>query len=197
MLDNVSLFENQSVSKEGAIWKQALAKMLDPTSDMPPERKKQYEQKIYAKLKAGKRLTPKEMNYLKVNNPTMYNTARRIEIARQAFRERLKHCHSKEEVQDVIANQMKVVEAMSDADPDKEYMAAMVKNEADEFRDSKAYAKLPQKADYHKKGKMEDASDYKPKDEKDEDSYSGVGLLLQGQFQCNVIDGLAQSFSLL
>ena len=196
MLDHVSLFESEPVTREGAIWKEALAKVLDPTSDMSPEKKAQYEAKIRAKLKAGKRLTPKEMNYLKVNNPALYRTARRVEIARQAFRERLKHCHSKEEVEEVIAGQMRVVEAMPDADPDKEYMAAMVKHEADEFRASKAYEKLPQKVDHCKKGKMRDASEYEPKDEKDEDPYGGVGLLIQGRFQCSIIDGLAESIIL-
>lgn len=177
----------------GDIWKQAVDKLLDPTDGMSPEQKAQYETKIRQKLKAGKRLTTKEMNYLRVNNPSLYQTARRVEIARQGFRERMKHCRSKEEVQQVISGQVAVLEAMPKEDPDREYMAAMVKHEMDEFMQSKAYAKLPEKLDHRVKKKPQDASDYKPEDEQDESAYEGMGVLLQGQFQCGIIDGLAQS----
>lgn len=192
---NVSMQEKDSKMMKGVIWKEAMEKLLDPTSEMSPEQKAEYEAKIRMKLKTGKRLTAKEMNYLRVNNPTLYRTARRVEIARQGFRERLKHCRSKEEVQMVITGQMQVVEAMPKEDPDREYMAAMVKHEMDSFRQSKAYAKLPEKVDHRVKKKQQDASDYQPDDEEDESAYSGLGALMQGQFQCGIIDGLAQSFS--
>lgn len=194
-MENVSLQETEPTMTKGAIWKQALEKLLDPADEMSPEQKAQYEAKIRQKLKSGKRLTTEEMNYLRVNNPTLYRTARRVEIARQGLRERLKHCRSKEEVQRVISGQMAVLEAMPKEDPDRECMAAMVKHEVDEFKQSKAYARLPETLDHRVKKKTQDASDYKPEDEQDESAYEGMGTLMQGQFQCGIIDGLAQSFS--
>lgn len=176
-------------------------KLLDPTSGMDEEQQKQYEEKIMAKLKSGRRLTPKEMNYLRVHNPQMYEIARRVELARQALRERLKHCKSKEEVQQTLSIQMEMVKAMDEAgDPAAEYMAAMVDHEAKTFRESEQYQKLPQSIEEaRRKKKMETQEDpFAEKDQEEADGedelYSGWSVLFQGQYQCELLGQLAMSF---
>lgn len=175
--------------------------LLDPASGMDEEQQKQYEKKIIAKLKSGKRLTPREMSYLRAHNPQMYEIARRVELARQALRERLKHCKSKEEVQQTISTQMEMVKAMDEAgDPATEYMAAMVDHEAKTFRESEQYQKLPQSTEEaRRKKKQEMQKDpFAEKDQEEADSdgemYSGWSVLFQGQYQCELLGQLALSF---
>ena len=62
-----------------------------------------------------------EMNYLQIYNPTMYQKALRVQNAKERLQTRLEHCRSKEEANDVIAMEMS---AVSDKDPDREYMLA-------------------------------------------------------------------------
>ena len=45
------------------ICKKAVSELMDPTSQMSDEERAQYEQKIFQKLKQGKRLSSAEMNY--------------------------------------------------------------------------------------------------------------------------------------
>ena len=183
------------------IWQEVTKNFLDPTSEMDEEEQKRYERKIIAKLESGKRLSPKEMNYLRVHNPQMYEVAQRVEKARQALRERLKHCKSKEEVQQTISARMEVVKMMDQAgDPGTKYMAAMVQHEAKTFRDSEQYNKLPQTTDEARRKKKQtmqkDPFEQKDKEEADSDGemYSGWSVLSQGQYQCELLDELALSF---
>lgn len=182
---------------KGLIWKSAAAKLLDPTSEMDESQRKEYEAKITRKLKSGKRLTSQEMNYLRIHNPMLYQVAKRVEAARQSFRERLKHCKSKDEVNQVIAGELQMVSAIK-KEPDKEYMAAMVKHEADTFRKSRSYAKLPQKEVKGVKKKRTEEDPFKAEDEKDAgrdgEDYQGMNVLIQVQFQCNQISQMAQGF---
>ena len=103
------------------ICKKAVSELMDPTSQMSDEERAQYEQKIFQKLKQGKRLSSAEMNYLQIHNPTMYQKALRVQNAKERLQTRLEHCRSKEEANDVIAMEMS---AVSDKDPDREYMLA-------------------------------------------------------------------------
>lgn len=103
------------------ICKKAVSELMDPTSQMSDEERVQYEQKIFQKLKQGKRLSSAEMNYLQIHNPTMYQKALRVQNAKERLQTRLEHCRSKEEANDVIAMEMS---AVSDKDSDREYMLA-------------------------------------------------------------------------
>lgn len=187
---------DQQLQSAGEIEKGVLTHLLDPTDGMDDEARKEYEQKIMAKLKSGKRLTSEEMNYLRIHNPTMYEIAVRVERARQALRERLKSCRSKEEVQQVIAGQMEVVRAMDKAgDPATEYMAAMVQHEAKTFRESSRYARLPEtRNEEEKKKSMKEKDTFAEQDQKEavqDGEYEGLNLFLQGQYQCGLIDQIA------
>ena len=103
--------------------------------------RKKYDARIRAKLQAGKRLTSKEMKYLKKYNPELYIHAIRIEAKRKAVEQRLKHADSKQEVSDV---QMQAVTTIAKNDPVREYMLAAVHDTIKEFKESDEYKLLPE-----------------------------------------------------
>ncbi len=192
---------DEQLKSADEIWQEFTNRLLDPASGMDDEKQKKYEQKIMAKLESGKQLSPKEMNYLRVHNPQLYEIARRVEIARQALRERLKHCKSKDEVQQTVSGEMEVVKAMDKAgDPAAKYMAAMVQHEAKTFRESEQYQKLPQTEEEAKRKKkkamQEDPFEKKDWEEARQDGESCIGwsVLSQGQYQCELLDQLALNF---
>lgn len=104
--------------------------------------KEKYESRIRMKLEAGKRLTPKEMQYLRQYNPTLYAYAVRVEAKRRTVEERLKHAKSKREVQDIQDDAMYSV---GKNDPAREYMIAAVKDAVKEFKETDEYKRLPEK----------------------------------------------------
>lgn len=108
--------------------------------------------RITAKLKAGKRLTAEEKAFLMKHSPALYQTARRIELQREALEEQLKHAKSKEEANEIIGN---ALGGVSKKDPDAQYIIAAYQDEAKEFKESKAYSKLPDtKEEAKKAGKV-------------------------------------------
>lgn len=58
---------------------------------------------IELKMKTGKRLSAKEMEYLKEHDPETYKKAKAIEMEREAYERELKNCKTKEDVQRVKA----------------------------------------------------------------------------------------------
>lgn len=96
--------------------------------------------KITAKLKAGKRLTAEEKSFLLKHAPELYQTAKRVELQRNALKEQLKHAKSKEEVNEVIGQALGLV---SKKDPDFEYVVAGLKEEIKTFKATDQYKKLP------------------------------------------------------
>lgn len=190
---------DQQLRKTDEIWKKFRTGLLDPAENMDKEKCKEYEQKIMAKLRSGKRLTSQELSYLRLHNPDLYEIAMRVEQARQAFRNRLKSCKSKEEVQQVISGQMEVIRTMRDAgDPATEYMAAMVDHEVQTLRESSAYARLPERTEdaCKKKKQVEEKDPFEERDktemQQDGETYFSWSLLLQGRFQCDMIGQLTE-----
>ena len=73
----------------------------------------------------------------------------RVQIQRQALEERIKHCHSKEEVQDVYSEAMFHI---SDDDPAKQMLYAAYDDVLKEFKKTSDYQELPEtKEDAEKK----------------------------------------------
>lgn len=190
---------DQRLRKTEEAWEKFRAGLLDPAGKMDEEKCKAYEQKIMAKLKSGKRLTSQELSFLRMHNPSLYEIAMRVERERQALRSRLKSCRSKEEVQQVISGQMEVIKAMKEAgDPAAEYMTAMVEHEVKTLRESSAYAKLPETIEEARRKKKQQTKEKDPFEEKDkketemdQENNMGWSLLMQGQFQCEMIGQLA------
>ena len=74
---------------------------------------------ILMKLKSGKKLSQKEMDYLKKTNPMMYAHALRVQRMAEAVEEQLKHARSKEEADRIISSSLS---GISKNDPDREYI---------------------------------------------------------------------------
>ena len=123
------------------IWKQELEKMYDPAEDMTQEEHAEYQQKLMAKIKSGKKLSSQEMNYLRVHDPVAYQLARRMEYKRLKLERKLKLCKSKEEVEEVFYQAM---EGISKNDPDRETIMATYQEAFQEFKKTLQYARLPE-----------------------------------------------------
>lgn len=61
---------------------------------------------ISAKLKAGEVATPEELEYLKRNNPQMYQEAMEVVKEREAYERQLRECKTKEEVEKLRFSKM-------------------------------------------------------------------------------------------
>ena len=71
----------------------------------PPKRSSQMEMDIEIKLTAGKKLSAEEMRYLKTYNPSTYQQAKTIEQERKAYEKALESCKTKDEVEQLKAQQ--------------------------------------------------------------------------------------------
>lgn len=128
-------------AKARQVLKSALEAIYDPEDEMTEEEHAAYEKKLIDKVRSGKKLTAQEMNYLRVHNPEAYWMARRVEYKRMKLEQRLKHCKSKEEAQEIYNT---FVGQVSDEDPDKEALLNTYKNTFDEFKKTIEYARLPE-----------------------------------------------------
>ena len=110
-------------------------------AEMSTEEKQKMDTTIQAKLEAGKRLTEKELRYLKRYNPVLYAQAVRIEVKRRSVEERLKHAHSKRKVEEI---QCEALVSIIENDPARKYLVAAVLDTVNEFKKTSSYKKLPE-----------------------------------------------------
>lgn len=106
------------------------------------EQKSAYEGKIMSKINAGEKLTAQELNYLRRNNPELYQKVMRLEIKRKSLEQRLKNCKSKKEAAEIISNEIANV---SKKDPDRELIIKVIEKTIKEFKKSAKYQSLPNK----------------------------------------------------
>ena len=124
--------------------------------------------KIMAKLAAGKKLSQKELDYLRRTNPIMYAHAMRIQRIAMAVEEQLKHAKSKEEADRIISC---ALGGISKNDPDREYIFAAVNRIVAEFHKSGAYNKLPVTAkDGKENGRRANLEACRNEDDADDDA---------------------------
>lgn len=190
--------ENMNEKSNADIWKETIALMETSLVNVSEEDREAYEQKIRQKMQSGKKLTPEELNYLRVYQPELYRSALRVETARKILRTKLKNCKSKEEVENVVSIQNEVLKAM-EGDPDREYMSAMVRHEVEAFKKSHAYAGLPQRIENDRdknKKKMPVSEKEIWKDEETRASSNKMTILGQMQLQCEMISQMTQGFVL-
>lgn len=74
-------------------------------------REKNRIKEIYAKFRAGKKLSPEEMDYIAKEAPELYRQVKEILMERQAMEAQMEMAESKEEVAQVHANQMSKIQA--------------------------------------------------------------------------------------
>jgi len=141
----------ENMNEKNKIWQEAIEALIDPAYGMDEEESAAYMGKIMAKLKSGKNLTQEELNYLSLHNQQLYMTALRVKYQKEALKNRLKSCKSKEEAQEVIDN---AIGGVSKDDPDKEYLIAGFREVEKEFKKSDAYSRLPDKKEKSERKKL-------------------------------------------
>lgn len=168
------------------------ARRMVKEASEPDEREKardeQMEAKIMAKLKAGKKLTQEELEYLQRTNPALYAHAMKVQLMANAIEERLKHVRSKEEANDIITD---AIGGISKNDPDKEYLLAAINRISTEMHRSAQYSRLPDAIEDAKKNKhpKQNIKFKDAKEEEKEDSKNQIDLMNWTPLQ-EVIDEL-------
>lgn len=98
---------------------------------------------IRSKLKAGKKLSDKELRLLREHAPDLYKKAEAVQQERKNFKEQLKNCKTKEDVQKLFSQKMQFAMSMEKTDQEMtEYLAAAFQEEHKSFMDSDDYKKL-------------------------------------------------------
>ncbi len=124
--------------------------------------------RITAKLQSGKKLSQKEMNYLRKTNPIMYAHALRVQRMAEAVEEQLKHAKSKEEADQIISS---ALSGISKNDPDREYIFAAVNRISTEFHKSGAYEKIPNTFGEGDKEGKENGDVFSDAEDEDDDGF--------------------------
>lgn len=119
-----------------------IKELMDPTAGMSEAEKEEYDQKVMAKVYSGKELTPEELRYIRMNYPALYPQVLRVQMQRKAFEERIKHCRSKQEVQEAFDE---VMSHVSQDDPMCTVLYAAYTDVYEEFKNTDAYEELPEK----------------------------------------------------
>lgn len=120
---------------------QDISELLSPAYAMTNEEKQEFMKKIMAKLKAGKKLSAEEMQYLKEINPDLYQKVARVQAMREALEQQLAHCRTKQEALEAYSFSMEMV---SKDDDMGEYIKAAYQDAYDAFQDSDLYQALPE-----------------------------------------------------
>ena len=143
---------------------------IKKTEFTPEEQKanKEKTDKIMAKLKAGKKLTSKDMTFLQNTNFDAYIHALRVQQTRKNIVSALKHAKSKAQANLIIA---RALGSIDERDPDKELLIAAINDIADKFKKSSAYQHLPETdRDTKKKDRVNQFSDEAEDDDEDDET---------------------------
>ena len=135
---------------------------------MSEEDRAKMDSRIMAKLESGKKLSQKELDYLRKTNPIMYAHAMRVQRMAEAIEEQLKHAKSKEEADCIISASLS---GISKNDPDREYIYAAVNRISTEFHKSGAYEKLPNTAEEGDKKNKESGDVFSDAEDEDDEGF--------------------------
>ena len=98
---------------------------------------------IRSKLKFGKKLSDEELRLLREHAPDLYKKAEAVQQERKNFKEQLKNCKTKEDVQRLFSQKMQFAMSMEKTDQEMtEYLAAAFQEEHKSFMDCDDYKKL-------------------------------------------------------
>ena len=165
---NLNKEEQKKITTVNELAEYVLAKSVG-CEDLSDEEKEKMDARIMAKLKAGKKLSQKEMEYLRRTNPMMYAQAMRIQKMAEAVEEQLKHARSKEEANRIVSS---AISGVSKNDPYKEYIVAAINRVSTEFQKSGAYSTLPNTIeDAKKKGAHTNDVEFSDGELNDEDEF--------------------------
>ena len=167
---NICFNLKQEEPKKNTNTKELAEYILESGNDiekMSDEDRAKMDAQIMAKLKSGKKLSQKEMNYLQKTNPIMYAHALRVQRMAEAVEEQLKHARSKEEADRIISSSLT---GISKNDPDREFIYAAINRISTEFHKSGAYEKLPNTMEEANKKNSKESGDVFSDAEDEEDS---------------------------
>lgn len=170
---NICLNLKQKEPKKITNTKELAEFILESGNDiekMTDEDRAKMDAQILAKLKSGKKLSQKEMDYLRKTNPIMCAHAMRVQRMAEAIEEKLKHAKSKEEADRIISSSLS---GISKNDPDKEYFMAAVNRINTEFHKLGAYSKLPNTMEEASRKNSKECGDVfsDAEDEEDKDGF--------------------------
>lgn len=117
---------------------------------------------LYAKLESGKKLSPEELEYLQNNDPAAYQKYKEIEAEKESYKQALKRCKTKEDVErfhtTYVATRVAVANSIANNPniPKAQKMALLVHEnaklqalaeETKAFKESSRYANMPTDAE--------------------------------------------------
>ncbi|MBQ8139055.1 MAG: hypothetical protein IJ195_06345 [Lachnospiraceae bacterium] len=169
---NIFLNPNHEEQKRITTSKELAQYILESGNDiekMSEEDRTKMDAQITAKLQSGKKLSQKEMDYLRKTNPIMYAHALRVQRMAEAVEEQLKHAKSKEEADQIISS---ALSGISKNDPDREYIYAAVNRISTEFHKSGAYDKLPNTIEEGDNEGKENGDVFSDAEDEEDDSFN-------------------------
>lgn len=95
---NKNYFEKQNDNKKYAAKNDPLAPYREQLDEMRDSKDVDAET-IYAKIGAGKELSPEELDYLAKKDPQSYQKVKEVQSHRKAYERKLKQCRTKEDLQ--------------------------------------------------------------------------------------------------
>lgn len=174
--DRTSLSSEESMKQYISQIREKLQEMCDPTKGMSDKDKQNYEKKLRHKIERGEELTAQEMEYIRVHFPELYPDVVRVQIQRKSLEAQLKHCQSKQKVEEVSTMAMLHV---SKNDPARQALLAAYENVTEEFKKSDAYKSLPDTDEEAKKLKKSHHKSQQKVSENQDQNQSSDNLELQ------------------
>lgn len=136
-------FSNENDTKAG---KESNPFSVFDMDDSAKEERNSYElNRIKGKLYSGKKLTAKELIYLRDNAPELYLLAMKLKREREAFESKLRNAKSKEEVQDMYITKVGGINLDGRGTSDNSARINAIQDAFQEFKESELYKKLPDK----------------------------------------------------
>ncbi len=170
MMDSKWQFKKQEINSGKARKAMTADELLldDLRRQAEEVRKREIPDRINAKLMAGEKLTPDEINYLRKHNPQALVEYEKIQQERAGYKRQLKQCKTKEEVEQLKVNKLNGAMAMAKEIssnpniPKSEKLAQMcrlmqevagIDSEHIEFTQSARFASLPENEEEAKREK--------------------------------------------
>ena len=122
--------------------KDTLRSSIREAFDYTEEKEQQLSNNISAKMKTGAKLTAEELIYLRRKNPILYTKYLMLQKKKEILEKRLKNCKSKQEVNDVINQEISMLQKN---DPDRELKLKVIKDTEKEYKQTGRYQRLPDK----------------------------------------------------
>ncbi len=122
--------------------KDVLRSSIQEAFDYTEEKAQQLSNDISNKMKTGAKLTAEELIYLRRKDPILYMKYMMLQKKKEMLEKRLKNCKSKQEVNDVINQEVNILQKN---DPDRGLKLKVIKDTEKEFKQTGRYRQLPDK----------------------------------------------------